>query len=439
MPSCATNRGLKLSNKRLFINFQIMRNSLCFILSSAFFCAAPWAVPVQAAIVKVTVTSPQDVSEVPVSVLLPKDFGGYYNGPISGQVLAAQSETAEEGKTRLTFIAPALKAGEKRAFFVETEASPKVGQGVELKREGENVNFLINGQLFTRYDTTTGPNKPYFYPVMAPTGAQIVRHWPLEKVTGDGKTETSDHPHHRGLWFTHGEVNGTDFWTEVGNKVGKTVNTGYGEVRGGPVYGLMQSRTDWIKPDAALPDGIKIAEDNREVRVYALNSGTLLDFSVTVKAVGGPLVFGDTKEGSFALRLADSMRVAVEKGKTAEGHILNSEGDKDAKAWGKSAAWCDYYGPVDGKTVGVAIFDEPKNPHYPTTWHVRDYGLFAVNPFGWHDFDKKKPQGAGDLTVPENQSVTFRYRVFFHNGTTEEANVPQMAQAFASPPLATVN
>lgn len=387
------------------------------------------ALSAQAALIKVTVTATHDARDVPVSVVLPKDFKDFYNGPIAGQVLAAQSETADNGQTRLTFIAPDLKAGEKRSFFVETEVPLKPDQGVELKHEGANVDFLVNGKLFTRYDTTTGPNKPYFYPLMAPTGGQIVRHWPVEKVEG----ETNDHPHHRGMWFTHGKVNGTDFWTEVG-KVGKTIHTGYGEVRGGPVYGLMQSRTDWVKPD-----GTKTAEDVRDVRVYNLNSGTLMDFSVTVKAIGGPLVFGDTKEGSFGLRLADSMRVAVEKGKTAEGHILNAQGDKDAKTWGKSAAWCDYYGPVDGKTVGVAIFDDPKNPRHPTTWHVRDYGLFAANPFGLHDFDKKNAEGAGDLTVPEGQTVTFRYRLFFHNGSSEEANVPQMAQAFAAPPVATVN
>ena len=283
---------------------------------------------------------------MPVSVVVPQEtllnaapFGG-------SDGIAGQLEGAGEGQMRLTFIARDLKAGEKRTFLVDTKAPSIARYSVAVKRDGENVDFLINDKLFTRYDTTTGPTKPYFYPVMAPGGEQIVRHFPVEKVEG----ETSDHPHHRGLWFTHGKVNGTDFWLETG-KVGKTIHTGYGEVRGGPVYGLMQSNTDWVKPD-----GTKIATDAREVRVYALNSGTLMDFSVTVKSVGGPLVFGDTKEGSFALRLADSMRAAVEKGKTAEGHILNSEGDKDAKSWGKSAAWCDYYGPVDGKTVGVAIF-----------------------------------------------------------------------------------
>ena len=58
---------------------------------------------------------------------------------------------------------------------------------------------------------------------------------------------------------------------------------------------------------------------------------------------------------------------------------------------------------------------------------MRDYGLFAANPFGVHDFEKK-PKGTGDLKLPAGQSVTFRYRLIFHQGDTTPANV---AAAFA--------
>jgi hypothetical protein len=400
------------------------------ILSSfnagALLCAA--LVPAQAAVVQVAVTSPHYVRETPVSVVISQDkllnaapFG-------AGEGIPGQIEPVGDGQMRLSFIARDLKANEKRTFSVNTNAPNSLQSGVAVKQNGANVDFLINDKLFTRYDTTTGPTKPYFYPLFAPGDKQIVRHWPVEKI--EGQVGTTDHPHHRGLWFTHGKVNGTDFWLE-NDKAGKTIHSGYGALRSGAVYGLMQATTNWVKPD-----GTKIAEDARETRVYNLQSGTLMDFSITLKPVGAPLVLGDTKEGTLALRLADSMRAAVEKGKTAEGHILNSQGDQDAKTWGKSAAWVDYYGPVNGEVVGVAIFDDPKNPRHPTTWHVRDYGLFAVNPFGLHDFDKKNPEGAGDITVPEGQSITFSYRLFFHKGTTQEANVAQLWQTFATPPLA---
>jgi hypothetical protein len=85
---------------------------------------------------------------------------------------------------------------------------------------------------------------------------------------------------------------------------------------------------------------------------------------------------------------------------------------------------------VGGKTVGIAMFDHPGNPRHPTTWHVRDYGLFAANPFGIHDFEKKE-KGAGDLTIPAGKSITFRYRFYIHPGTTEEARVAEKYADYA--------
>ena len=45
----------------------------------------------------------------------------------------------------------------------------------------------------------------------------------------------------------------------------------------------------------------KIAEDTRDVRVYAIQGGYLMDFEIALKAVGGPLKWGDTKEGNERL------------------------------------------------------------------------------------------------------------------------------------------
>ena len=98
--------------------------------------------------------------------------------------------------------------------------------------------------------------------------------------------------------------------------------------------------------------------------------------------------------------------------------------------WGKRAEWCDYFGPVDGKTVGIAIFDHPGNPRHPTWWHVRDYGLFAANPFGLHDFEKK-PAQAGNMTIAAGKSVTFRYRIYLHEGDDKQAKVAERYQEYA--------
>jgi hypothetical protein len=84
---------------------------------------------------------------------------------------------------------------------------------------------------------------------------------------------------------------------------------------------------------------------------------------------------------------------------------------------------------VDGKIVGIAIFDDPGNPRHPTTWHVRDYGLFAANPFGLHEFEKR-PAHTGDFTIPAGQSATFRYRFYLHEGDEKEARVAEMYEDY---------
>ena len=86
---------------------------------------------------------------------------------------------------------------------------------------------------------------------------------------------------------------------------------------------------------------------------------------------------------------------------------------------------------VDGKTVGIAILNHPDSFRYPTTWHVRDYGLFAANPFGWNDFGRAE---SGEYTLPEGESISFRYRVILHEGDTAAADIASAFAGYATPP-----
>jgi len=159
----------------------------------------------------------------------------------------------------------------------------------------------------------------------------------------------------------------------------------------------------------------------------------MMDFDITVTAGDKPVTFGDTKEGSMGVRVASSMDVTGGKG-----HILNSQGDKDAATWSKRADWVDYWGPVAGKTVGIAMMDHPTSFRHPTYWHVRDYGLFAANPFGVHDFVKGAAEHAGDYTIPPGGTLVLRYRILLHEGDAQDARIADVAAAYANPPTVEV-
>ncbi len=295
--------------------------------------------------------------------------------------------------------------------------------GVTIKQLDDRLRIEINGELFSEYHFKD-VSRPYLYPVLGPDGLPMTRDWPMKNTDN----EEHDHKHHRSLWFEHGEMNGIDFWSEE-PKAGRTVHEEFTEVKSGPDVGVIKSKNKYVGPEDKV-----ICTDDRTIRIYNRPDERLLDFEVAVHASNGEVVFGDTKEGMMALRLNETMRLTpnkFNKGKPT-GHIVNSEGVRDGDTWGKRANWVDYHGPVNGKVLGVAIFDHPQNPRHPTWWHVRDYGLFGANPFGLHDFEKK-PAGAGNFTVPAGQSVTFRYRLYIHRGDEKEAKVAERYQEYARP------
>ena len=105
------------------------------------------------------------------------------------------------------------------------------------------------------------------------------------------------------------------------------------------------------------------------LRFHADSSGRYIDFEITLHALPDtPLVMGDNKDGTMAMRLAEWMTMP-HKVKGAEtggtGHIVTARGDRDASAWGKRADWCDYHADHNGQTYGVAIFDHLDNLRHP--------------------------------------------------------------------------
>jgi hypothetical protein len=309
-------------------------------------------------------------------------------------------------------------------------ACPVVAAEVRLERRADRIDVTIDGKPFTSY-VFAGHRKPILYPVIGPGGAAMTRAWPIvEGVAG----EPHDHPHHESVWFTHGAVNGVDFWAahprgvkpehRVENRIEQTELVA---CEGG-AEGRIETRNRWVKAD-----GTVVCTDSRRVLFREADHRRTIDFQVTIHADHGPVTFGDTKEGTFGLRVPATLQTKDAHGsRGAAGRILNSEGQRDADAWGKPARWVAYWGPVDGKAVGLVVGDHPSNPRHPAHWHARDYGLLAANPFGLHDF-AGAPAGSGDYTIPAGESRAFRYLVILHEGDTESVGAEGLWRAWARP------
>jgi hypothetical protein len=351
--------------------------------------------------------------------------GDYDLRALQGNTGGTAQVFVDAGKTYLaTLVLPFPAPGERRftlARRVEVLPPP-----CTIQVSGRDLELNVGGRPLTVYRAGETA-KPYYYPVIGPTGASYTRAFPMRK---DVAGEDHDHNHQRSFWFTHGNVNGVDFWASDPLNGSKA---NFGSIRetsrqtvSGAVVGLVRTTDDWLDHD-----GKKVLEDERVVRFYSTSATRVIDFDIRLEATTGPVTFGDTKEGMFGLRVASSMDVTHKKG----GKITNALGRTDEAAWGIPSAWVDYTGPVEGKTVGIAILNHPDSFRYPTTWHVRTYGLFAANPFGWHDFGFK---ASGAYTIPAGKSIAFRYRVVLHEGDTASARVAELFRAYAKPPTVEV-
>lgn len=289
---------------------------------------------------------------------------------------------------------------------------------LEVRKDDAGVDVLAGGKLVLRYHVKSGA-KPVIWPIMGPGGKEMTRAYPMRE---DREGEKRDHIHQRSLWFTHGDVNGTSFWHEQDNH-GEIVHREFVEVKGGPTA-VIHTKNEWVQPSGEKP-----CLDERKIKITRTEDLLTIDFDVTLTAGAKGAKFGDTKEGSFGIRIPTSMDVNSKKG----GQIVNSEGQTDGAAWGQRAKWVDYHGPVDGENLGIAILNHPKSFRFPTYWHVRDYGLFAANVFGQKDFTGKE-ENRGDYTLAAGESIVFRHRVLFHRGNEKDAKIAEAFEAYSQAP-----
>lgn len=303
----------------------------------------------------------------------------------------------------------------------ETAAPEPAPPAVSFDRHDDQIDVKLGGEEFTTlYLSPQGP-APYFHPLRAADGTIVTRQYPMvQGVPG----ESDDHPHHRGLWFSHDQVNGVNFWANSDGAAnrGDIVLKSVGAVGGDS----LEAEFEWQGAD-----GKALLTEARTVRFAQDGDVRTMGFDLTLTAGDEAVRFGDTKEGTFAVRLFDSMREQALGGGPGPGVIVNAEGATGEKnVWGKPSSWVDYSGPIGDKTYGIAIFDHPSNPKHPTYWHVRAYGLFAANIFGEHDFFSD-PSRDGSITLQPGEKLSFRYLVVLHPGNAEAAGVASRYAAWA--------
>jgi len=315
--------------------------------------------------------------------------------------------------------------------------------GVRLVRDDakQRVDVFVDGQPFTAYIWPASQKKPVLFPLRTAKGTLVTRGFPLDPRPG----ERVDHPHHVGLWFNYGDVNGADFWNntdavkpEDRPKFGTIVHRAVTAVRGGAEQGELEVDTDWIHGNGSVV--------LKEHTLFVFRGGAgwrSVDRITRLQAQGERVAFTDNKEGLLGLRVARQLEIPSKKPELftdasgratavpsldnagVTGDYLTSEGKRGDEAWGTRGRWCMLGGKVGEEPVTIAILDHAQNPGFPTFWHARGYGLFAANALGQKAFSNGKEEL--NFALEAGQSVTFRHRILI---LSEPAGAGRVEAAF---------
>lgn len=354
-----------------------------------------------------------------------------------GKLLVVDDTTAESYPASvrdgmLVFVPEGGIANAVQTYTLKVTPRP---EGLEpvvrvVKRENEDaLDVFIEDVLFTTYHYDKKWKKPFLWPLNSEGGVGITRDYPMET---EGTTKfAQDHPHHKSFWSAYGEVNGVDCWAEgngSGDQIADEVTSGSGDG-----YGWIRSKNTWKDKD-----GKPLVTETREYRFYpGPEKARLFDAQVTFSADYGEVKFTDTKEGGIvAARMHPDLSYT-------HAVITNAAGDVGEKnAWGKPSPWCDFSGEMkEHGWRGLTIFDNAANLRYPTSWHVRNYGLMGANCFGYsyfkeEEYNKGLVPDNGDYTIAANTSTTFQYRMYVHSGSVTDAKVADRFADYATPPKA---
>jgi hypothetical protein len=304
-----------------------------------------------------------------------------------------------------------------------TDCSAGSGKGVELVADAHNrkVDVLYDGKLFTSYIYPEDLEKPVLYPVCTARGTVVTRGFPRDPRPG----ERVDHPHHVGMWFSFGDVNGLDFWNNS-YAVPADKKPGYGSIRHRQIThlenGELAVACDWVD----YTGNVLLAEATSFV-FGGQGDRRIIDRTTSLTAQQDSVVFTDNKEGMTAIRVdrafeepsgkpeifldaaGNPTTVPTMNNEGVNGVYRNSEGqEKEHGVWGKPARWVSLSAEKEGEKITLAILDHPDNPGHPAHSHARGYGLFSTNNMGSRVFDPSAQQFR--LVLKKGETVTFRHR-----------------------------
>lgn len=306
--------------------------------------------------------------------------------------------------------------------------------------KGKKVQVYLDNKLFTAFIYPDDMEKQTLYPIVSASGKTITRGYPLDPRP----FERTDHPHHVGLWFNFGNVNGLDYWNNS-FAIKPADKSKYGTIKfqkivlEKPDKGELVTSSDWVDVNNKV-----LLNEVTTFKFFGSDKFRSIERTAKLTAVS-PVTFSENKEGLIGLRMDRAFEepatkpekfldangivteVPVLNNQGVNGVYRNAEGVKGADVWGKRSPWVALRADKEGEIITIVLLDNPSNANYPGWSHARGYGLFAHNNLGGRVFDPNAAEVK--VTLQPGESITFKYKVVI-GGDLTDAEINAMAKQF---------
>lgn len=365
------------------------------------------------------VTVPDALADVEVAALTDGD-GTKIVGQLTGLGILSQAE--EPGANReLHFVLPELAKGKSVTLTatISTDA-PKVDKTFSWHHEPKQYAELRYGDRpVMRYMCKPFDPKnrvetyKVFHHLYNPAGTAIITKGPGGRYT-----------HHRGLFFGFRKCSYDGHRVDIWHCSGDTHQTheGFLSEEAGPVVGRHLVAVDWHGDKKKV-----FASEKRQMAVYAVPGGTLVEFATRLSStVGKVKLDGDPQHAGFQFRASNKVASKTSKqtyyvredGIGKPGKTRNWPGDKRQT----NRRWNAMSFVVGGQRYTAVYLDHPDNPK-PGRYSERPYGRF----------------GSYFVTeINDDEDLLANYRIWLQDGEKTVEECEALRADFADPPAVTV-
>ncbi len=322
-------------------------------------------------------------------------------------------------------------------FAILTQA-----QKVQFKKvdQDKKVEVFVDNKFFTAFIYPDNMEKQSLYPIIASSGKMITRGFPLQPRP----FERTDHPHHVGMWFNFGDVNGLDFWNNS-FAIPAAEKPKYGKIAFDKIISLNSKSGKLIVSANWMDINKHVLLNEQTSYVFSGKGNSRIIERITQLTAKNQVTFTENKEGLLGIRLDRAFEepatkpeifldakgfetlVPVLNNEGVNGVYRNAEGFKGGDVWGKRSKWVALRAVKEGEVITIVILDHPNNLNYPAWSHARGYGLFASNNIGGRAFDKNA--SPVKKVLAEGDQIVFKHKIII-GGDLSDAEINQLAVDF---------